>query len=274
MKLTTQSTGCRRAVQIAAMGALLAIPTGLMAITVDGNVQGFAEGYTSAYDVAFDLAAKNPLPGGNDVPGGKLYTSVNGSILNVGFIAPLSIDDNLYGTATTSDWGSHTHTYSELTGSDEWVMSIVNGAGKTFAITIDYGVPTALTTATYDGKAIAAGKISFGTSLNYDVTVVDTSAGAKINSPSNPNWISNIEYEWSIDFTGLAGTFTVQNLLDSFTGSGGPDYFHMSPNKLGDNKVYPDNPTPSTVPDAGATATLLGLALLGVGGLSRKLRKV
>src|ERR1051326_4301958 len=136
MKLTTQSAGCHRAVQIAALCGGLAIPTGLRAITIDGNVQGLGEGYTSAFDVSFNVQNL-----ASPVSGGKLFTAVNGNVLSFGLVAPFAIDDNLYGTSTdlgTPGWGTHTHTFSELLGSDAWHMQVKTVGGNTIGIDLDY----------------------------------------------------------------------------------------------------------------------------------------
>jgi hypothetical protein len=269
MNTTIQSSKHRYAVGLAALAAMLTIPTGLQAIVADGNVQGLSEGYTNEYDMSFTIAPGKSTPGGTP-GGGKLYTALNGNVLSVGFIAPLTIDDNLYGTAAVG-W---THPYSDLTGSDEWVLSIKNSSNKIFAITLDYGIPAA-DSGTYDGKTSLNSAITYQSSLGNDLLRYPTATTNSNLSGSNGAWISNIEYEWQIDFTGLGGSFTVNDLLAAFDGgAGGLNYFHMSPNKIGDNKVYGNTPTPTQgVPEAGSTAALLGLALLGMGVLSRKLRK-
>lgn len=286
MKNPIQTT-YRYGAQITVLGALLAIPTGLMAITIDGNVQGLAEGYQNEYNVSFNVQGY----GSNPVTGGKLYTAQNGNVLSFGLILPFAIDDNLYGTGTdygTPGWGTHTHTFNELLGSDQWQMSIKTVGGATININLDYLYQNG---STYVASA-TQGDAKGGTTPAYGAAITVASseqynltlgvANATVNSPANganPNWINEIEYEWQIDFTGFAAAdkFTIQDVLNTFTGNvdskNSPDYLHVSPNKLGQNVTAPNPPTPVTVPDGGSTATLFGLALLGMGGLSRKLRK-
>ena len=278
-KIRSKSTHSRYAAQIAAICALLTIPTGLMAISIDGNVQGASEGYTSSYDVSFNVQnyAKNP------VSGGKMYTAVNGNVLSFGFIAPFAIDDNLYGTGTdkgTPGWGTHTHTLSELLGSDQWQMSVRTAGGTTISINLDY---LYLDGSTYHASA-TQGDANGGTTAAYasHITVASSEQynltlgvpNATVNSPtsgSNPNWINQIEYEWQIDLSTFAAAdkFTVADVLASMTGSGTLNYLHMSPNKLGGNVITPNPPEP--VPDAGSTLALMGLGLAMLAAAKRKL---
>lgn len=268
------------AIRLAAVAAMLAIPTGLKAvINIDGKVGGIAEGYTDEYNMTFDIAAGGKFGGSaNNLPGGKLFTAVNGNVLSVGFIAPLAIDDNLYGTASTGWPGGYTHTYNDLDGSDEWVLTIKNPANtsKTFVLTLGY-LPGS-DASTYDGKTLATGAVINKTSMDFNLANYPAATTNSNTSGSNGPWISEIMYEWQIDFTGLSASFGVADLLASFAVSErAGNYFHMSPNKIGDNKVQGDIPTlvnpPVGTPDAGGTAMLLGLALLGMGALNRKLRK-
>lgn len=275
MKITTLPIRCGRAVQIATLSTLLTVPTGLIAsISIDGNVGGIAEGYTSEYDVSFNVQNYNSNP----VSGGQLFTAVNGNVLSVGVIIPTTIDDNVYSsTKPTPGWeaASHTqHQFSDLTGSDEWDMTINAGANK-FVINLDYleetvknpasGVYDAYVKKGTDNNVDIKSAIQVASSLQWNLANVDSTATA--NSSSDSRWIKNIEYEWQIDFSGTPASFTVDDLLasmnGSFGGAGKPpetDLFHLSPNKLGGNDVVPNPPVEVPVPEA--STMIAGVLLL------------
>jgi hypothetical protein len=257
------------AAKIAAFAALLSLPAGLMAATIDGNVQ--ASEYSTEYDVSFNVQnyANNP------VPGGQLFSDVSGNVLDIGLIIPTTICDNVYSTTSpTPGWGTKQHKFSDLVGSDEWSMTV--GAGT---IVLDYiGSSAPYKASVASAPSGYASRINVATSLQFNLAPLSGSAltAATANSPT-ANWINNIEYEWSIDLTGLSTTPDqfLAGVLASMTGSGTTDFVHLSPNKLGGNVVNPTPPSnPPPVPDGGSTIVLLGigmLALAGYGWQSRKL---
>ena len=133
-----------------AIVALMAFAPGqLLAIVIDGNVNGLGEGYTSAFDVTFDIE-NGPM----GVTGGKLFLNTSGTVLSVGLILPAKIVDNTYGGAQTNfasstqatDWGTKDHFLigggggKSLEGSDKWEIKqvLINGAQVASDIKLDY----------------------------------------------------------------------------------------------------------------------------------------
>lgn len=74
------------------------------AIEIDGRVGGFAEEYSLGFNVALnveDLATP--------VSGAQLFLHETATSLQVGFVAPLILNDNTYGTTRATDWGAKDH---------------------------------------------------------------------------------------------------------------------------------------------------------------------
>lgn len=295
--------GARAAFSAAALIALAANVTyPAHAVSIDGNVQGAAEGYTAQYDVFFDIE-----DGPTGVSGGKLFVNDAGDSYSFGFIAPLNINDNTYGANKASDWGGITHNLmgggDGLEGSDKWefLMPVVGGDDLKFKL--DYidennGVFSARIERAKQGKEdLDKSGIQFATSLEYDFT--PTSEGGlgqsqyfdpdKDNPIASPDfvdpgadpvvyefqdgdgnpvaWVPEIMYEVSIAKDILlpkGGAIDFEAFL-----AGSLGVFHMSPNKLGKNKVFATTLrqvsmalAPAPVP---AALPLLATALAGLG---------
>jgi len=109
------------------------------AIIIDGKVGGFAEGYSQGFNVTLNID-KGP----QGVGGAQLFLDETATSLRVGFIAPLILNDNTYGTTRATDWGSKEHFLrgggTGLAGSDKWEIKIdnFNGGSDKLEIKLDY----------------------------------------------------------------------------------------------------------------------------------------
>jgi len=125
---------------IFAAAALLSASTSAQAVVVNGLVEGFSEGYTRQFDITVDIE------GGvhNGIAGGTLFADITGSVLNVGFVSLLTINDNTYGANKASDWGSIDHFLlgggDGLEGSDKWELKLANpgSTSNDIEIKLDY----------------------------------------------------------------------------------------------------------------------------------------
>ncbi len=84
-------------------------------IVIDGKVGGFAEGYSQGFNVTFKVENLAGL-----VTGGKLYIDETTSALRVGFVAPLILNDNTYGTTRATDWGQKSTNLSKGVVARAW----------------------------------------------------------------------------------------------------------------------------------------------------------
>ena len=263
---------------LAGLGMLtVAVSPAVALPTPDGRFDP-AEGYTSTFGLT--LSVENVA---KPVPGGVMHTAVDPLTDDV-FVhvaLPTSLVDNTYG-ANAIGWGSEApsgknHNYKDLKGSDDGEFVICDGAGNiVLRFTLDY----------HEGnspKAIAidfgpAGSVIGSTSLDYNWLTLgykldknspaaspqlDTFGNIDYSKPyiledsTKAGWIFEVAYEFKIAGSVFGG--------HGFGGLGcGEDQtlFHVSPNKLGKNKVVTPEP---------ATMALLGVGAVGM--LARRKRR-
>jgi len=260
------------------IAAALILAAALMATAgaapvVDGRFDP-AEGYTSGHWVLLNVeGGKNQplIPADN----GQiwLFEDSDGDIYG-NFILPLTLVDNTYGS-TAIGWGAaapsgKNHKFDDLKGSDSAEFRFRNGDGDVVLdFQLDYISSSSSAPGGYislgatggDGKVLvgsAADILAWATSLAYNFN--DLGHVLTQNSPATdqdytenplyPGWVFEVSYEFKIsgDVFGPSGFGSIQMPL-----------MHVSPNKIGGNKVFDEVdgevPEPATV------------ALLGLGGL-------
>ena len=242
---------------------------------IDGR-WGPGDGYTDLFNLTLNvegLKKDDPLILAPDL--GKLLTyedPVSGDV-SVIFIQPLTLVDNTYGVNAIG-WGIDApsgkgHKFSDLVNSDKAHFAFTDALGNVvldfeldyFAeIGAGYGSPGV---EGKDGKVItgsASDLLAWGTSLEYDFNTLghDTfttdsplTDDSYTDPASAPGWIFDVIYEVKVD-----GDVFGDNGFGGVT----IPVVHDSPNKIGKNKVYTDDPA---VPETGTlTAFLLGLTAL------------
>lgn len=279
-----------------ALGANFAIAG---SVTVDGEVGGFAEGYTEGYYVTFDIEN-----GPEDVAGGQLFIEETGDALFVGMITPLTVNDNTYAVkqpgndasndARADDWGTIQHPLEKLERSDAWEMTIDNlVGGNKLEMKFDY-VQKSLGSESwvarveklkFGGTDLSPSGITVHSSLDYNYNVLGmTGFFLDKNTSSSPAasdgyynfiapyqaWLPEIAYEFEIDKSWFYGVTDFSLTSESFRNDIYDDsIFHMSPNKLGDNKVSVNTVTVIPLP----AAAWMGLSLLSGIGLVGTVRR-
>lgn len=266
--------------------------------TIDGLV------VASEYDYDFTVALTTEDGVGSS---GQFFVHDDGTNISIGLIADLGLNDNTYGGTRASDWGSDEHNLAaggggkSLEGSDKW--EIKGWAGSD--IEIDY-----IDEPSWDALDKKGNLVAFGTSiaLNHD-NYPGFFSTADIDSPAmncgGPlgtrctsydfdtsgiggadvgNWIPEIMYEFSASRATLGASSGISSLAEAKTLANdilAASTIHMSPNKLGKNKVCePGNAdapcfvTTETGPGPGTPMPEPGsIALLGIGMLALVARR-
>jgi hypothetical protein len=140
-----------------------------------------------------------PCPCVNQVdPNPTLDVQDNGNgTTTIKYLQSLAVNDNSYGAGTDPTWGTKSHTFSNLTGSDKAEFVITNGNGQTVNdFVIDYisakpGTPSgygSLGAGGGDGSlATGPAPLSWTTSLDDDMNILCPAGVWTTDSPTSPN---------------------------------------------------------------------------------------
>ena len=268
MKASTNRKSFGRAVMALAILALLTFTAAAPAEPIiDGRLDP-AEGYTDGWTV--DFAVENAV---GTVTGGQLwvYQDIVSGDVSVWFGLPVTLVDNTYGVNAIG-WGKNVapsgknHNFKDLVGSDDLRLAFTNGEGETVLdVVVDYISETGKGTGVYVNRGVlgteegdAADVLAVSSSLVYNFNTLGHSLtqdspatdASYTENPAYPGWLFGVAYEVKVsgDIFGEAGFGGVNSPLA-----------HVSPNKIGKNKVYPDIGDPVPEP--------MTFALLVVGGM-------
>jgi len=260
-------------VRIALFRAVLAV-TGLAAILVAAEACGApiidgrfdpAEGYTVGQWLNLAVEKSDTI-----VPGGQLWLHQDAGTgdVSVALALPTALVDNTYGDNTIG-WGKgvapsgKNHNFEDLLGSDKAQFTFTDGAGNTVLdVVVDYMSEVSGASGTYASLGVfgkegnvrtgsAANVLGWGTSLDHNfnalgfVLTEDSPAtdAAYTENPDFPGWVWDVAYELQV---------TGSLFADYGFGDVTLPVLHVSPNKIGKNKVYPETgggeiPEPATI---------------------------
>jgi len=256
-----------KAIALAA-GALLVLTVCGVSVadpTIDGKFDP-GEGYTDGWFVSFAVERSVAT-----VTGGQLWThqAANGD-LSIWFGMPKTLVDNTYG-ANSIGWGDDApsgknHNFKDLVGSDDLQVVITDDEGEVILdVTVDYISETGKGTGVYYNKGVLDEDegdeddvLAVSSSLVYNFNVLghqltQDSPATDDNYTENPQyagWIFDVAYELKISGDAFD---------DDGFGAVDIPLAHVSPNKIGKNKVYPDPGDPVPEP--------MTLAVLSIGGV-------
>ncbi len=228
--------------------------------TVDGRYDP-GEGYSQLYTVNLEVEGPKKTPNiAADDGILRLHQDPVSGDLFASFTQPLTLVDNTYGVNSIG-YPKH-HNFGDLLGSDKARFAITDGSGEVvFDFTMDY-ISKYDTSGTngYASLGITGGDgevhvgsadslLAWGTSLDYNfntlghVLTQDSPATDTdyTENPNFPNWLYEVTYEFQID-----GSLFTNNGFSALT----IPIVHVSPNKVGKNKVYTEVTT--TIPAPGA----------------------
>ena len=276
MMLSTQSGyGLLRLSTVVAAIMLASFSFAAM-MTVDGWYDP-TEGYTYGQYIDFKLDGSGEIIRDSEL---WWHEDAAGDVY-VAFFEPLRVCNNTYG-ANTVDWGTSTHDFKQLVGSDKAQFLFTNSNGDiVLDLTLDYLYETGKGTGVYDsgmgGKETAVGVgdaswvLDAATSLDYNLNdlghylTVDSPETVGDDSTTNPNaydtvnptysdWVFEIMYEMKISSSAFGAS--------GFSGVsiGG---IHNSPST--DGQYIPNGPVPEP-------STLVLFAIGGVGLIMRRRR--
>lgn len=217
-------------------------------LTVDGHYDP-GEGYSQLYTVNLKVEGPKKTPNiGADDGILRLHQDPVTGDLFANFTLPLTLVDNTYGVNSIG-YPKH-HNFSDLLGSDKARFAITDRSGEVvFDFTMDYiseygtsGGFASLGATGSDGEVhvgSAGNLLAWGTSLAYNINTLghaltQDSPATDVGYTENPNfpgWLFEVTYEFQID-----GSLFAANGFGGLT----IPIVHVSPNKVGKNKVYTD----------------------------------
>jgi hypothetical protein len=259
--------------------------------TIDGIIS--AGEYTTGHYVDYTIE------GGGSATGGQIWYSVDGATgdVSLAFCHPLTLVDNTYGVNAVG-WPGDNHKFKHLSTSDNAHFSFTGTGGQYLDFALDYlstSAPYVSDGLDPDGGMYVGNPahiLAWSSSMEwnyaqygaaYPLLFGDGSnspeTGSKLqNDPTAyvttdaglADWAFEVTYEVLIDADAFPGSFDITHLWTENVG-GATIVSHLSPNKIGNDKVYPrldgvippDTPPPPPIPEPG-TMLLLGL---GLGGL-------
>ena len=262
---------------------LLLVSAPARAVTVDGVVNPGE--YDNSVQIFFQLQNGSPV----GTPGTLAWSVDASGNVFAGFIQPLSINDNTYGTNAIG-WGKTKHSFSNLTGSDKAQFDFTNGLGQKLYYTVDYlssaKVPSGFASLGVTGGDGSVGKssvkgapagggvagdvLAFGTSLAYNFNTLGFSSFTT-NSPAttpvglNPNGTINYALGYNDPASAPGWVFPIEYEIEIAASAFGPSGFggvfvpfaHDSPSKFGENTII-------VIPEPSTTALIIGAGVLGV----------
>jgi len=272
VKVTTVRVALFRAMLAATgLAAVLVAAEACGAPIIDGRLDP-AEGYTSGHWLNLAVEKSSTIVSGGQL---WLHQDTGTGNVSVAFVLPTALVDNTYGDGAVG-WGKGVapsgkkHNFKDLLGSDKAQFTFTDAAGNAVLdVILDYLSETSKGSGTYaslgvtggDGDVLtgsAAQVLDWGTSLDYNfntlgfVLTEDSPAtdDAYTENPDFAGWVYDVVYELQVGGSVFA---------DEGFGDVDVPIVHVSPNKIGKNKVYPDGSKPIPEP------ATIGLLAFGAG---------
>lgn len=284
-----------------ALVAPIAVEPAVGAVVIDGNMKGAAE-----YSVGFylNLEVEGLEKGDPNIPVADpgqlwLYQDQVTHNVSVGLTLPRTLVDNSYGTNSIG-WGSSApsgknHNFKDLVGSDDAQLLFKDGSTTLLDMAMDYlhefkVNPLFASGGVTDGE----GKVSTTTAdileaessmgFNYatfgvsnpelfgdgaDSPETDSDTSYNVTDALLAAWNFDVSYEFKIDGSVFGKALDLSNPAAFME----VNLFHVSPNKIGKNKVYDDiGPPVEAVPEPGSLViwSLLGGIGIVVGWRRRR----
>lgn len=260
----------------------LATMTAKASPIIDGRFDA-GEGYTYSVSIAPSSFDANKNPG--DSATMYFYQDTNTFNLSVAVSLPTSYVDNSYGTKSVG-WNKRGHTFRDLLNSDKAVFQVNFNHTKVLDFSLDYLYQPKNTSdwlsgvngnegSTSDPNAVLRSATSMAFNMNLPGASAYTENSPNASSDSYDNsalidWVFEATYEFEIDGDVLGNQLVLgdEHWLNGF------ELFltdlHASPSKGSEfRNITP--PPPSLVPEP-SSASLMGLAMLGLLMRRRRLR--
>ena len=227
------------------VGAPYAVTRTWKAVDCSGNESGTVS-QTITYDCCQEIYPPICLTSATkpDKVGGSIITTVSGDTITLRVTLAKTFVDNTYGTGAIG-WPSG-HTFSNLTGSDNLQLALLNKNGtKVLEFKMDYITSTSTSPSGYKSLGVTGGDggmiLGSATNIYSVVTSMDrnfnafgyilTSNSPSTNAaytpnPSYPSWIYDVWYEVKVKKSAFGAIGYGRPLVTSI---------HASPSKTGSN---------------------------------------